>query len=111
MTRQRVSNAKMIDTDTRAGGYEVKAEVGSVIRLDEKNYSEVLLEGEDFVDSGFPGCDFRFPVMNGLHKIAVNIMVTGRTSQYRDGARWVRVKIEWVGDCEPSTFSGGWMKV
>ncbi len=45
---------------------------------------------------------------------AVNITVTGRTFQRPwgfSGPKAVRVKIEFVGDGEPSSFSGGWMKI
>ena len=74
---------------------------------------KLLLEGSDYVDSGFHGCQFRHPVLQGLYELAINIKVTGKK-------HWVgghgsgnvyksRVKIEWVGDCEESTFSGGWI--
>jgi hypothetical protein len=39
----------------------------------------------------------------------VNVVVTGRTWQRREGDYWVRVRIEFVGDGEPSVFVGGWL--
>jgi hypothetical protein len=38
-------------------------------------------------------------------------VITGRTVKRRMGDEWVRVRIEWVGDCEPSTFCSGWLLV
>lgn len=91
----------------------ITPEVGDVVIIDGKTISERLLPGdpEPFGD-GWPGCDFRYP----LHAcdIAVNIHVTGRTVQFNKNGNyggWVRVKVEWVGDCEPSTFTGGWLRV
>ena len=102
-------------TSKTIDGREITPEVGSYVILDSKNIGEQLLPGEDYVDSGFAGCQFRWP--NPIQEwrtsraIAVNVEITGRTIQYRDGGRYVRVRIEWVGDCEPSTFSGGWLAV
>ena len=94
----------------------VEPKVGSVVKFDDsRRLPERLLEGDDYVDSGFPGCDFRYP--NPVREwatsraIACNVTVTGRTTQRKDGANWVRVLVEWVGDCEPSTYSRGWMLV
>lgn len=41
----------------------------------------------------------------------VKVAATGRTTQRRQGCLWVRVRITWVHDGAPETFSGGWMKV
>lgn len=43
-----------------------------------------------------------------IKQVAVNITVTGRKIQRHDK---VRVLVEFVGDCEPSTFERGWMYV
>lgn len=43
--------------------------------------------------------------------LATNVTVTGRTLQRREGDWYVRCRIEFVGDGEPSTFVGGWLKV
>ena len=53
-----------------------------------------------------------FYLQGRYHQVAVNVTVTGRTFQRPwgySGPKAVRVKIEFVGDGEPSTFSGGWM--
>jgi hypothetical protein len=81
---------------------------GSFIKPDGHRVGECLQQGDDPVDSGYRGSDYRYP---GTVNVAVNVKVTGRTVQWRDGASFVRCQIEWVGDCEPSTFSGGWVKV
>jgi hypothetical protein len=109
-TREKKSTSKVID------GLEVSAKVNSVVQLDSGRF-ERLLEGDDYQDSGWDGCDFRYP--NPIrewatkHAIACNVHITGRTFQDRmgDGRRWVRVKIEWVGDGEPNTYAGGWLSV
>jgi len=46
-----------------------------------------------------------------VKEVATNVTVTGRTLQRRQGSLYVRCQIEFVGDGEPSTFSGGWMLV
>ncbi len=96
-------------------GREVRAKVGSVVELDGKRISEKLLPGDDNVCPGWLGCDFRWPNRHypdpTRHAIACNVTVTGNTLQRRNGALYARVRIEWVGDCEPSTFSGGWLLV
>ena len=81
--------------------------VGSCIWLDGGSLCGIALrEGDDFVDSGFAGCEFRTD-----RGTAINIKVTGRTFQRYAGAfgEVVRIRIEFVGDCEPSTFTGGWI--
>ena len=107
-TRESTVTEKLLDCGTR-----VAPEVGSFVKLDEGRIGEKLLPGDDFTCAGWDGCDFRYPnpvsIWRESRAIACNVHVTGRTIQYKDGGRRVRVKIEWVGDCEPSTFSGGWM--
>ena len=44
-----------------------------------------------------------------IKMVAVNVKLTGRTLQSRGGQYWVRAAIEFVGDGEPSTFTGGWV--
>ena len=67
----------------------------------------VLSQDDGFKDSGFPGCQFRTD-----RELAVNVVVTGRSVRWnsRDAFFGVRVRVEFVGDCEPSTFVGGWVK-
>jgi hypothetical protein len=56
--------------------------------------------------------DFRLDSWNYTDvSFGVNIEITGRTIQWERTwwQRRVRVRIEFVGDGEPSTFSGGWL--
>ena len=93
---------------------KIAATVGSALELDSGRV-ELLLEGDDVTCPGWDGCDFRYPNpvlgWEKKHAIACNVHVTGRKIRRRNGSQWVRVRIEWVGDCEPSTFSGGWLLV
>ncbi len=65
-----------------------------------------LRDGDAYVDAGFAGCDFRTD-----RGTAINVEVTGRTFQRHAGCDVVRIRIEFVGDCEASTFESGWMAV
>jgi hypothetical protein len=81
--------------------------VGDGIKADEWFCYETLEKSDGWQDSGFPGCEFRvlLPRHNDI-KLAVNVKVTGKPRW--NGVRWEsRCRIEFVGDCEPSTFSGG----
>jgi len=72
---------------------------------------ETLEKSDGFKDSSFPGCQFRLPSGNyNSVKYAVNITIANKKPA--DTWWWkgkVRVKIEWVGDGKPSTFSRGWL--
>lgn len=90
--------------------------VGDFLVLDGGNaWGTLLCQDDGFKDSGFPGCQFRTePHHAGLHGgLAVNLVVTGRNLRWnsKGGFMGVRVKVEFVGDCEPSTFVGGWVKL
>lgn len=84
---------------------EIEVKVGSVIRVDNWKVSEALLPGDDF-------SPFRIPTHCGgpITSVAVRIEVTGRSIQYQGwmGKR-VRVRVVFVGDCEPDTCVGGWL--
>ena len=87
---------------------EITAIVGSWIQLDDRATWGGLLPGDEPVDSGYAGADFRLDsVCVGTRP--VNVFVTGRTVQTRGGSDMIRVKVEFVGDCEPSTFAKGWL--
>jgi len=58
---------------------------------------------------GWPGCDFRLPTRFIGIDVGVNITITGRKPHFNNGQWRMRCRIEWVGDCEPSTFSHGWI--
>ena len=83
-------------------GYRVEVKVGSMVRLDERSWTESLLPCE------WEAAEFRFP---GKQNMACNVTVTGRTFQRRDGGMWVRCQVEFVNDGEPSTFAKGWLAV
>ena len=93
-------------------GMDCTPHIGSFILLDSRHLGELLQAGDDPIGQGYPGCQFRMPVRNShFGPVSVNVKVTGRTVQIKQGMLMVRVQIEWVGDCEPSQFSSGWMKV
>jgi len=86
--------------------YEPK--VGDFVKPDGWYIGECLKPSDGFSDSGFPGCQFRLPA--GIdYKLAVNIRITGRKVRYSSGFPRYRCEIEFVGDCEPSTFARGWI--
>ena len=72
-----------------------------------------LQEGNDYSDSSFAGCEYRLPSQGSDAKYAVNISITGRKSHDVGsyGSPWfkTRIKIEFVGDGDPSEFDGGWI--
>ena len=79
---------------------------------DNWNIGEIITQADDYSDSSFPGCQYRIPA--GLPSIgwelAINLTVSGRKSFPLDFGRYkTRVKIEFVGDGEPSNFSHGWI--
>jgi hypothetical protein len=62
---------------------------------------------------GFAGSMFRLATLTQgpIKDLAVNILITGRSLQRKWGSLYVRVKIVFVGDCEPNTETGGWMLI
>ena len=98
------------------GGNEVEAKVGSRIAIETEHSGTIyfeLAEGCEYVDAGFAGCQFYAVRMHVCHpyQFAANIEITGRTIQTVSGLRAVKIRIESVGDCEPSTFCAGWLLV
>lgn len=86
-------------------GNEVEVKVGSCIRPDGWRF------GERLTVSDWNKAQFRLPTGSSgpIKSLAVNVTITGRTWQRREGDLWVRVRVEFVGDGEPSVFVGGWM--
>jgi hypothetical protein len=83
---------------------KVTPKVGDTLRGDYWSWYHNLEPDNGFKDSSFPGCQFRVE-LHGL-KIAINVKVTGQPKW--NGVRWQsRCKIEFVGDGEPSSFTGG----
>ncbi len=56
---------------------------------------------------------WRIPTNSGgpIESLAIEVEVTGRTLQRRQGSYYVRVKVIFKGDCEPDTTSPGWMMI
>jgi len=85
---------------------------GDVLQPDGwKPWSERITKSDGYKDSSFPGCQWRVKSRGGDYDLAINLTVTGRKSKYFSGGRGyaIRVKIEWVGDGEPSSYSCGWL--
>ena len=87
---------------------KIKPKVGDGFKGDLWSWTYDLGKSDGFSDSSFPGCQFRIEDSQNspLRGIAVNIHVTGRPRWNGHGYE-SRVKIEFVGDGEPSTFTGG----
>lgn len=76
--------------------------------------ASIYAEESGFTDSSWPGCQFRLPTNHPApldYHLGINLVVTGRphTWPYMDGRFRSRCRIEFVGDGEPSTFTGGWI--
>ena len=62
-------------------------------------------------ESDWDAADFRVGACFTSRTYALNLEITGRDLRYRYGSlNWVRVRIVWVGDGEPDTYSGGWLR-
>jgi len=72
-----------------------------------------LRPSDGYSDISFPGCQYRLPTSNDYgnrYMLAVNVSISGRKSHMVDFNRYkTRVKIEFVGDGEPSTFHRGFV--
>jgi len=86
-------------------GDDCQARVGRYVRPDGWGMGGVLLA------SDWDRAHYYLPVHSGgpVNEVAVNVTVTGRTIQADQGSSAVRVMIEFVGDCEPSTVVRGWL--
>lgn len=80
-------------------------QVGGIVKPDGWRLAQKL------TDSDWDAARFRIPTGQtvGILSLAANVTITGRNPQRREGEWWVRVQIEFVGDGEPSTRSGGWL--
>jgi len=80
---------------------------------DQWGVGEWLKPSDGFSDSSFPGCQFRVPSSQyPYYELAINLKVTGKPHTIYVNNRQSyksRVKVEFVGDGEPSTYSGGWL--
>ncbi len=89
--------------------------LGDALNSDATSSARGLVEGDDFCDAGYPGCQFRYPMhaytRGPVKSAACNITLTGRTVQDGPGnSRWVKCRVEWVGDYEASEFTNGWIR-
>ena len=86
---------------------KVEAKVGSFIKADGWKTGERLLP------SDWDKADFYSPTgfSVGVLQVATNVYISGRKLLYKDGNKWVRIQIEFVGDGEPSSFTYGWMLI
>ena len=87
-------------------GWNVAPKIGRYVCPDKWSIGECLIAGDNF-------SSFRLPTNNNgpIKSLAVEIKITGRTLRRVNGIRCVRVKIIFVGDCEPNQVCGGWMEV
>jgi hypothetical protein len=88
--------------------YQVKA--GDFIKPKLWKVGEILLESDGYKDSSFAGCMFRLPSGDRRYNLAVNITVVGEPKYNRHGFHKLYkspIKIEFVGDGQPSTFTSG----
>jgi hypothetical protein len=88
-----------------------EAKAGDYCEPDGWNIGQKLVADTDtYTDDGWPGCAFRLHCTNIKIDLGVNVVVTGMPHYCKYGASYKsRVRIEYVGDCEPSTFVGGWL--
>lgn len=68
--------------------------------------------GTPLKSSDFPGAAYRIDSVRYPDiSMCVNVTITGRTIQRKAGDNWLRCKIEFVHDGEPSTEHTGWLRV
>lgn len=92
---------------SRLGIDDCQPRIGRYVRPDGWSYGNCL-EPSDWEEA-----QYRLPTNSGgpVTSLAVNVMVTGRTVQRDNASPAVRVRIEFVGDGELSSFVSGWMHV
>ena len=84
-------------------GLDIEIKVGSVIQADGWKLSCRVEEGDDFSPFRIPTGDMV------IESLAVRFEITGRTIQRDYAGPKVRIKIIFVGDCEPDTTTRGWL--
>lgn len=99
---------------------EVEAKEGSRICLDADSGAKfygLTVDHDTYTDSGWPGCQFR--LTGHLQPLGVNIHFVGRKERTNCSVKgygglsgvWCRIRVEFVGDCEPSTFCDGFLHI
>ena len=90
---------------TAINDIDVTPKLGSFIKPDGWPMGSCLVAGDSF-------SEFRLPThQTVIASLAVRIETTGRTLQRKHGDLMVRVRIIFVGDCEPDTVTYGYMRV
>ena len=84
----------------------LKVEVGTAVENAAGRTEKLLPSDWDRAAFRFPN---PIPGWEAKHAIACNVAITGRTFQRRKGAYYVKARIEWVGDGEPSTYGDAWI--
>ena len=82
--------------------------VGDYVEVDGHKVGYTLRNGDDYVDCGFAGCQFRLGQWNNANGMPVNLEMSGRKARWIRGEWRYRVQITIVGDCEPDTVTHGW---
>ncbi len=90
-------------------GPQIAAGAGCVVKLDDTDVSDY--RGCFVADDGIS--DYRLGLnSNGpISSVAIEIKITGRKIQYRDGGRWMRCKVEFLQDDAPSNIYGAWVQM
>jgi hypothetical protein len=97
----------MVTNEMTINGYDCMPRVGRYVEPDGWGIGSCLKP------SDWSAAEFYLPTHCGgpIRCIAVNVTPTGRTLRRRFDSLLIRVRIEFVGDGEPSTFTGGLMVV
>ena len=87
------------------GNVIARVDVGTYVEPDGWGIGNKLNPGLE----GF--CPYYLPTNSGgpIKELAVRVEITGRSRQRRHGGYYVRVKVIFVGDCEPDTVVKGWV--
>ena len=96
----------MATSTTEIWGFNVTPQVGRWVKPDGWPIGASLIDGDSFSPLRL-STNSNGPVKS----LAVRVETTGRTVQRVSGLRVVRVRITFVGDCEPDTVVGGYMEV
>ena len=67
------------------------------------------LGGGTLVESDWNKADFRLTTSHEGLELAVKVEVSGRKVHFTSTGSRVRVKVTFLGDCEPDTETHGWM--
>jgi hypothetical protein len=107
-----ISKTIDIGSHSAPNPFTITPKVGDCIYRENHSCGELLLAGDNPVDSSYLGSMFRIPTYDKLiPTYPINIEVTGRTLQFKDSAYRIRIKITYVHDGEPNTFGNGWLLV